>query len=205
MCYFQRNKQVPQQTWGPEVPSTNWRSWASNTLFIFRRIANKTCKLSHYSRVLQHLYAHMVYESLKLHLNIESQNRSGWKRPSRSSSPTTTQPSYPNKPPLNHVLEHHIQTVFKHIQGWWLNPLPGEPIPVLNHPFCKEVFLDIQPKPPLVQLEAISPRPVTCHQWEETNSALAVSTFQILEESSKVSSQPPLPQIKQPQFPQSLL
>ena len=44
---------------------------------------------------------------------IESQNRSGWKRPSRSSSPTTTWPYYPNSnnPPLNHVPEHHIQMI----------------------------------------------------------------------------------------------
>jgi len=55
-------------------------------------------------------------------------------------------------------------SVFKHIQGWQLNHLPGEPIPVLNHPFCKEVFPDIQPKLTLAQLKAISPHPVTCHQ-----------------------------------------
>ena len=32
--------------------------------------------------------------------------------------------------------------VFKHIQGWWLHDLPREPTPVLNNPFCKEVFPD---------------------------------------------------------------
>ena len=78
--------------------------------------------------------------------------------------------------------------------------LPGEPIPVLNNPFCKDIFPDIQPKPCLVQLEAISPHPVAYHQWEETNSALTVSTFQILEESSKVFPQTPPPQTKQLQF-----
>ena len=31
----------------------------------------------------------------------------------------------------------------------------GEPIPVLNNPFCKEDFPDIQPKLTLVQIEAI--------------------------------------------------
>ena len=36
----------------------------------------------------------------------------------------------------------------------------GEPIAVLNNPFCKEVFPNIQPKPPLAQLEAS--HPVTC-------------------------------------------
>uniref|UniRef100_A0A8C9F701 Ret proto-oncogene n=1 Tax=Pavo cristatus TaxID=9049 RepID=A0A8C9F701_PAVCR len=38
-----------------------------------------------------------------------------------------------------------------------------------------------------------------------TNPALAVSTFQVLEESNKVSPQPPFPQTKHPQFLQSLL
>ena len=57
-----------------------------------------------------------------------------------------------------------------------------QPIPVLNNPFCKEVFPDIQPKLTLAQLEVISPCPVTCHQWEETNPALTVSTRQIMEE-----------------------
>jgi len=47
------------------------------------------------------------------------------------------------------------------MQEWWLNHLPGEPIPVLNNPFCKGVFPNIQPKFTLVQFEAISPRPVT--------------------------------------------
>lgn len=76
--------------------------------------------------------------------------------------------------------------VFKHVQRWWLNHLPGEPIPVLYNPFCKEIFPDIQLKLTLAQLEAISPRPVTCHQWEETSPTLAVSTFQVLEESNKI-------------------
>jgi len=39
--------------------------------------------------------------------------------------------------------------------------LPGEPIPELNNPFCKEILPDIRPKPPLVQPEAISPHPAT--------------------------------------------
>ena len=30
--------------------------------------------------------------------------------------------------------------VFKHIQEWWIKHLPGEPVLVLNNPFCKEVF-----------------------------------------------------------------
>ena len=75
----------------------------------------------------------------------------------------------------------------------------------LTTPSVKEILLKIQPKPPLVQLAAIPPHPITCHQREETNPTLAISTLQILEESNNVSPQPPFPQTKQPQFLQSLL
>jgi len=66
-------------------------------------------------------------------------------------------------------------------------PPPWEPIPVLNNNFCKEVFPDIQPKHTRVQLEAISPRPVIYHQWEETNPALTVIIFQVLVESNQIT------------------
>ena len=66
---------------------------------------------------------------------------------------------------------------------------------MLYNPFCKDVFPDIQPKLTLVQLEGISPHPVTCHQGEKTNLTLAERTFQILEENNKVSLQPPSPQM----------
>jgi len=57
-----------------------------------------------------------------------------------------------NNSPLNHVPEHHIQMIFKHIQGWWLNHLPLEPIPMLYNPFCIEVFLIFNLNLPLSNL-----------------------------------------------------
>ena len=52
----------------------------------------------------------------------------GWKRPLRSSSPTIG----PTPPCLlNHIPKCHIYTFFKHLQGWWLNHLPGQPVPIL--------------------------------------------------------------------------
>lgn len=33
---------------------------------------------------------------------------------------------------------------------------PGQPFPGLENPFSAEFFLNIQPKPPLVQFEAVS-------------------------------------------------
>ncbi|KAK4811007.1 hypothetical protein QYF61_015711 [Mycteria americana] len=108
----------------------------------------------------------------------ESQNCIGWKRPLRSSSPTInlTLP----RPPLHHVPKHLIQTSFKYLQGWRLNHFPGQPVPMLDNPFSEEKFPNIQSKPPLAQLEAISSRPIICYLGEETNPHLSTTSFQTL-------------------------
>lgn len=43
----------------------------------------------------------------------------------------------------------------EHLQGQWLNHLPVQAIPVPEHSFEEVVFPDIQPEPPLAQLEGI--------------------------------------------------
>ncbi|KAK4829607.1 hypothetical protein QYF61_005707 [Mycteria americana] len=89
--------------------------------------------------------------------------------------------------------------------GWRLNHFPGQPLPRLDNPFSEEKFPNIQSKPPLVQLEAISSCPITCYLGEETDPHLSTTSFQVVEESDKVSPQPPLLQAKQSQLPQPLL
>ncbi|KAK4815820.1 hypothetical protein QYF61_007429, partial [Mycteria americana] len=130
-------------------------------------------------------------------------NHIGWKRPLRSLSPTVnlTLP----RPPLHHVLKHLIQTSFKYLQGWRLNHFPGQPVPMLPNPFSEVKFPNIQSKPPLVQLEAISSCPITCYLGEETDPHLSTPSFQVVVESNKVSPQPPFLQAEQSQFPQPLL
>ncbi|KAK4832141.1 LOW QUALITY PROTEIN: hypothetical protein QYF61_020881 [Mycteria americana] len=73
--------------------------------------------------------------------------------------------------------------------GWRLNHFPGQPGPMLDNPCSEEKFPNIQSKPPLAQLEAISSRPITCYLGEETDPHLFTTSFQA----------------KQPQFPQPLL
>ncbi|KAK4826673.1 LOW QUALITY PROTEIN: hypothetical protein QYF61_010682 [Mycteria americana] len=68
-----------------------------------------------------------------------------------------------------------------------------------------EIFPNIQSKPLLAQLEAISSFPITCYLGEETDPHLATTSFQAVVESDKVSPQPPFLQAKEPQFPQPLL
>ncbi|KAK4832683.1 hypothetical protein QYF61_025144 [Mycteria americana] len=100
---------------------------------------------------------------------------------------------------------HLIQTSFKYLQGWRLHHFPGQPVPMLDNPLSEEIFPNIQSKPPLEQLEAICSHPATCYLEEETDPHLPTPSFQVVEESDKVSPQPPFLQAKQPQLPQPLL
>ncbi|KAK4821380.1 hypothetical protein QYF61_018918 [Mycteria americana] len=79
-----------------------------------------------------------------------------------------------------------------------------QPVPMLDHPFGEDIFPNIQSKPPLEQLEAISSRPMACYLGEETDPHLSTTSFQVVVESNKVSPQPPFLQAKQPQVPQPL-
>ncbi|KAK4817647.1 LOW QUALITY PROTEIN: hypothetical protein QYF61_023237 [Mycteria americana] len=108
-------------------------------------------------------------------------------------------------PPLHHVPQHHIYLSFKYLHGWGLNHFPGKPFPMLHNPFREEMVPHIQSKPSMAQLEAISSRPIACYLGEETNTHLSTPSFQAVEESHKVSPQPPFLQAKQPQVPQPLL
>ncbi|KAK4810953.1 hypothetical protein QYF61_013361 [Mycteria americana] len=74
-------------------------------------------------------------------------------------------------------------------QGWRLNHFPGQPVPMLDNPFSEEKFPNIQSKPPLAQLEAISSCPIACYLGEETDTQLSTTSFQA----------------KQSQLPQPLL
>ncbi|KAK4811285.1 hypothetical protein QYF61_023337 [Mycteria americana] len=100
--------------------------------------------------------------------------------------------------------------VFQHLVlegdlGWRLNHFPGQSVPMLDNPLGEEKFPNIQSKPPLAQLEAISSCPITCYLGEETDPHLSTTSFQVVVESDEVSPQPPFLQAKQSQLPQPLL
>ncbi|KAK4814757.1 hypothetical protein QYF61_026734 [Mycteria americana] len=63
--------------------------------------------------------------------------------------------------------------------GWRLNHFPGQPVPMLDNPLGEEKFPNIQSKPPLAQLEAISSCPITCYLGEETDPHLSTTSFQL--------------------------
>ena len=107
-----------------------------------------------------------------VHAIIESWNHRiiDWKRPLRSSSPTIN-PTLPCL--LNHITKCHVYTFFEHLQGWGLHPLPGQPVPMPDRSFSKEIFPSIQSKPPLTQLEDIK-------IWNASRTAVPDSSSRVL-------------------------
>ena len=87
----------------------------------------------------------------------ESQNHKGWKGLLRSLSPTIN-PSPPC--PLNQVPQCHKNTFPEHLQGWWLNHLPGQTVSMPDHSFGENIFPNIQLEYPLAQFKAIPSHPV---------------------------------------------
>jgi len=67
---------------------------------------------------------------------------------------------------LDHVPWCHIYLFLELLQGQRLYHLFGQPVPILHHSFCEEIFPNIQPKSPLVQLEAITSYPLTV-TWQK--------------------------------------
>lgn len=95
---------------------------------------------------------------------IQCQNHSGWKRPSRASSTTFDQtPSYP----LKYILRAYSNSLFKHFLGWQLHHFHWTACSSDCQSLDKENFAHIQPKPSLVQHEAISSCPVKSFLGEE--------------------------------------
>ncbi|KAK4820115.1 hypothetical protein QYF61_020347, partial [Mycteria americana] len=87
----------------------------------------------------------------------------------------------------------HLGTLLAHIQL----AVDRVPVPMLDNPFGEEIFPNIQSKPPLAQLEAISSCPMACYLGEETDPHLSTASFQVVVETDKVSPQPPFLQAKQ--------
>jgi len=94
-------------------------------------------------------------------------------------------------------LMYHMSSVLEHLQGWWLDHYPGQPVTMPNHSFL-EVLPKIQPESSLMQLKAITSLPLTV-MWEK--KLTPTSPWPPFREGSKVSPDPPLLQIEQYQFP----
>jgi len=57
---------------------------------------------------------------------------------------------------------------------------------MLDYSFSKEIFPNIQSKPPLMQLQAISSHPIASYLGEQTNTHLNTTTFQVVVEKDKM-------------------
>ena len=82
---------------------------------------------------------------------------------------------------------------------------PGQAVHVPDHSLREEVFPNVQPESPLVQLEPIPSSFIAIYIGEEDNTYLTTTSLQTLVESSKVSPEPPLLQPEQSQLSDLLL
>ena len=92
----------------------------------------------------------------------------------------------------------------EHAQEWRLHHLPAQPIPAPDPPH-REVFPNVQPESPLVQLAPIPSSPITSYTGEEADFPITTISFQRIVHSDEVSPEPPLFKTEQFQLPQLLL
>jgi len=59
-----------------------------------------------------------------------------------------------------------------------------------------EVFPNIQPEPPVAQLEAVPSSPITSYMGEEADPCFTTTSLQVVVERGKVTPEPPLFQTK---------
>jgi len=81
----------------------------------------------------------------------------------------------------------------------------GQPIAMPHNSFSEEISPNIQHKPPLVQLEAISAYPITWCAGEKPSPHLVIDSFKVTVKYNNVSPEPFFLQAKQPQIPQPFL
>lgn len=76
---------------------------------------------------------------------------------------------------------------------------------MFDHPHSKGIFPNIESKPPLAQLCAVSSCPIIGHQGEEISISISASPPQEVVERKQITSWPPFLQTRQPKCPQHLL
>ncbi|KAM4793343.1 uncharacterized protein ACIQIH_013099 isoform 1-T2 [Cyanocitta cristata] len=116
--------------------------------------------------------------------------------PQRSPSATPGPAQHHLQEP-HHVPESIVQTLLELCHAWGCEHFPGEPVPVPNHPLSEEPFRNVQPKPPLTQLQTIPSGPVTDHHREEISVCPSTSPHKEAVDCDEVSPQSPLFQAEQ--------
>ncbi|XP_065515189.1 disintegrin and metalloproteinase domain-containing protein 32-like isoform X3 [Lathamus discolor] len=101
---------------------------------------------------------------------------------------------------LNHPTQGFIQPGLEHCQGWSTHNLPGQPIPVPQHPHRKEFPPWIQSKLALFQFESITPCPIPTVPSEES-----IPSIPIAPSSLELSCSPPVFAAALSAFPQPTL
>ena len=124
---------------------------------------------------------------------LESQNHQGWKRTLRSSSPTVhLSPIFPTMPCPSAVQHLNIFLyIFKYSDSTTSLGSTFQ-VPAPDQSLGEEVFLNVQPESPLMQLEAILSCPIASYMGEEAIPHLATISPQVVVERDRIIPEPPL-------------
>jgi len=90
-----------------------------------------------------------------------------WVEKDHSDHPVPTACCVQGHHPAAQAAQRHIPPGLECLQGWGVHRIPAQPVPVPHCPHCKRLLPYIQPKSPLFQFEAISPRPFTTDPAKE--------------------------------------
>lgn len=97
-----------------------------------------------------------------------------------------------------------MSSCFLTLPGMLTLPLPGQPVPMLDHSLSEKFHPDVQAKLALVKLEAISSCSAASYLGEEANTPSCYKALLVVVEGSKVPLEPLFLQAKQPEFFQPL-
>ncbi|NXW09053.1 MELT protein, partial [Fregetta grallaria] len=92
---------------------------------------------------------------------------------------------------LDQAEQHHLLRLFqivarkKELGGWGLHHFPGQPVPMLDHPFREEIFPNTQSKSPLAQLKSVPSCPIVSYLGEKADPHLATTSFQVIVEGDE--------------------
>ncbi|KAJ7395422.1 hypothetical protein BTVI_155053 [Pitangus sulphuratus] len=104
---------------------------------------------------------------------------------------------YTHSQESHHVPKSIIQMLLELCQSWYHDHFPRETLSVRNYPLGEEPFSNVQPKPPVTQLQAIPLGPVTGPQREEISACPFSSPDEEVVDCNDISLQSSLLQAEQ--------
>lgn len=87
---------------------------------------------------------------------------------------------------LEPVSQDSVQVALEYLHEWGSCNLPGQPVPVFDHPHSKKVFSDVHTEPPVFLFLSIASCPVTGCHWKVSDPVWLAQSFLVFISTDKV-------------------